>query len=236
MDYLDDPAIWEQEFAGLGSIFAQMENPSKTQSAASGPTISQPPNQGILIAYEVESSGLQSTYTYQATSFDPSKSTIGDPCNGKPVGWSKPTTQKLIRTYITLPGNMNITYSSEAYTFSANKWDLAGGLLLKDSSGTAVSKCKRLSSSEPSQPCGATAQVIETPWATCTWYDGGGPAVVSATAVAQAVQGLGCKEGLYLDQPSCENNCAGGDCIYEYIPGGTSLFGQADYQCTNCLQ
>lgn len=234
MDRLDDPAIWEQEFAGLWSIFAQMENPSKTQSAAPGPTISQPPNQGILIAYEVQSSGLQSTYTYQATSFDPSKSTIGDPCNGKPVGWSKPTTQKLIKTYITLPGNMDITYNSKAYTFSANKWDLAGGLLLKNSSGTVVSTCKMLPSSEPSQHCGAT--VIETPWATCTWYDGGGPAVVSATAVAQAGHGLGCKEGLYSDKPTCENNCAGGQCTYEYNQGGTSSFGQADYQCTSCLQ
>ena len=209
-----------------------MENPSKTQSAAPGPTISQTPNQGIDIAYQVLSSGLQSTDTYQATSFDPSKPTIEDPCTNKPVGWSKPTTQKLINTYINLPGNMDITYNSKAYTFSANKWNLAGGLLLKNSSGTVVSTCKRLPSSEPSQYCGTT--IIVTRWATCIWYDGGGPAVVSATATAQPVHGSVCKAGLYSDHLTCVNNCAGGECDYESDQDGASLFGQ-DYQCTNCL-
>lgn len=241
--YISPAQLYEQQSL-LASMAAYTDLPTAVTSATPSAAQSSPPpaNNTILIAYQVVSAQLQVTDTYEATSYDPRQVAVGNPCTGAPLGWSNPTTQNTVgSSTVQLPADMDIKYNGVAYKFHANKWDLAGGLqIISNATGALISTCKRLPSSQASQQCGAG--IIETLWATCTWYSGGGASTTSTSAIPSKSSAppasphpIVCTDGWY-DESDCSNSCLGlfATCSYQYIPGVSGTFGQSGYECSGC--
>lgn len=204
---------------------------STPTSSLTPASISTPaPNRAVVIVYQQVFAGLLTNNFFMANSYVPGDPKFGNPCDSNPIGSANANND------LSLPSTLDLTVSGTTYTFTSQSTD-PGGILV--ASGSTLASCGMLPSMS-AVPCGAAANVLDTPRATCEWNDltAAPPTTlvtVTPSTPSSHISTFVCNEGNYLSDEDCENNCVGGICTFLDIVIG-SISGDPTWDCSSCLK